>query len=184
MSEIINEEIKEIEDVGTEPTEKQEEEKTFTQAELDEIVKNRLARAMEKAEKERKEAEEYAQMSAKEKAEKDREKLERELAEYKRKDNLNSMIKTARGVLAENDINLSDEMLSILVTEEAESTNSNINNFVNLFNTELEKAVKEKLKSSTPKKMGSTGLTKDEILAIPDNIERQRMIAENIDLFN
>ena len=104
MSEIINNEEIENEEVETETTEKQEEEKTFTQAELDEIVKNRLARAMEKAEKERKEAEEYAQMSAKEKAEKDREKLERELAEYKRKDNLNSMIKTARGVLAESDI--------------------------------------------------------------------------------
>lgn len=173
--------------------------KTYTQEELDKLIQSesdkRVSEALkttkskweqeykEKLEKEKQAAEEYAELTAKEKVEHDKAKLEAELAEYKRKDNINSMLKTAREVLAEEDLYISDELLQIVVTEEAETTNANVKNLSILLKAEIEKAVNEKLKGNTPKKMGGTGLTKDEILAIPDNIERQRMIAENIELF-
>ena len=181
-------------------TEEGQETKTYTQEEVDKLIQSnsdkRVSEALntaktkwekeykEKLEKEKKEAEEYAEMTAKEKVEHDKAKLEAELAEYKRKDNINSMIRTAREVLSESDLYISDELLRLVVTEEAEITNKNVKNLETLLKSEIEKAVNEKLKGSTPKKMGATGLTKEEILAIPDNIERQRLIAENIELFN
>ena len=181
-------------------TDEGQEVKTYTQDEVDKLIQSesdkRVSEALkttkskweqeykEKLEKEKQEAEQYAELTIKEKIEHDKAKLEAELAEYKRKDNLNSMIKTAREVLAESAITLSDEMIEVLITEEAESTNANIKNFIELFNSELEKAVNEKLKGSTPKKMGGTALTKEEIMNIPDSIERLRLIQENIELFN
>lgn len=73
----------------------------------------------------------------------------------------------------------------MLVTNNAEDTKKNSSNFIMYFKTELEKAVKEKLKGTTPKKMaGSKGLSKAEILEIKDPIERRRMIADNIELFD
>ena len=49
---------------------------------------------------------------------------------------------------------------------------------------EVEKAVKEKLKGNGPKRGGSNkGVTRESILNITDPMERQRMIAENMDLF-
>ena len=48
----------------------------------------------------------------------------------------------------------------------------------------MEKAVKEKLKGNGPKRGGSNkGVTRESILNITDPMERQRMIAENMDLF-
>lgn len=174
--------------------------KTYTQEEVDKLLQSeadkRVSEALQTAknkwkkeyddelEKKKQEAEEYAEMTAKERFQHDKKKLEDELAEYKRKDTLNEMTKTARNVLAESNITISDDMLSILITEEAESTKANVDNFISLFKQEVDKAVTDKLKGSTPKKMGVSGLTKEEILKIPDPVERVQKIQENIDLFD
>lgn len=178
----------------------EQEVKTYTQEEVDKLLQSeadkRVSKALETAkskwkkeyddelEKKKQEAEEYAEMTAKERFQHDKKKLEDELAEYKRKDTLNEMTKTARAVLAESNITISDEMLSILITEEAESTKANVDNFISLFRQEVDKAVTDKLKGNTPKKMGVSGLTKEEILKIPDPVERVKKIQENIELFD
>lgn len=178
----------------------EQEVKTYTQEEVDKLLQSeadkRVSEALQTAkskwkkeyddelEKKKQEAEEYAEMTAKERFQHDKKKLEDELAEYKRKDTLNEMTKTARNVLAESNITISDEMLSILITEEAESTKANVDSFISLFKQEVDKAVTDKLKGSTPKKMGVSGLTKEEILKIPDPVERVQKIQENIELFD
>ena len=68
------------------------------------------------------EAERLAQMTKEEKAEYRANKLEKELSDLKRQNALSDMAKTARKMLAEEEINLPDELLSHLVSEDAEKT--------------------------------------------------------------
>lgn len=112
-------------------------------------------------------------------------KIEDELNSLKSENLRNKLAKEVRNSFKEEGISVSDELVDMLVTNNAEDTKKNSSNFIMYFKTELEKAVKEKLKGTTPKKMaGSKGLSKAEILEIKDPIERRRMIADNIELFD
>lgn len=124
-------------------------------------------------------------MNANEKLKYEKEKIEDELNSLKSENLRNKLAKEVRNSFKEEGISVSDELVDMLVTNNAEDTKKNSSNFIMYFKTELEKAVKEKLKGTTPKKMaGSKGLSKAEILEIKDPIERRRMIADNIELFD
>lgn len=87
-------------------------------------------------------------------------------------------------MLSEANINISDALLSQLVSTDADKTKNAVEAFSEAFSEAIEKEVKERLKSPTPKKSnGNTGLTKEQILAVKDTAERQKLIAENIGLF-
>lgn len=130
------------------------------------------------------EAEKLAKMTKEEKAEYKAQKLQKELDDYKRKDTLSDMSKTARKMLSDEEINIPDELLAHLVTEDAADTKAAVESFVKLFKGAVQAAVTEKLKGPAP--TGGSGkptVTKEQILAIKNPSERQRMIAENITLF-
>lgn len=167
------------------PEAKEEPEKKYSDEDLDAIISQKFAKWREKQEKEISEAKKLAEMDAQQKAEYERDKLEKELAELKRENTLNAMGKTARTMLSEQGVHLSDALVSILVTEEAESTKTNVDNFVQLFKEAVDAAVNEKLKSGTPKRMaGSKAMTRDEILNIADAEARRKAIQDNLELFN
>lgn len=131
------------------------------------------------------EAEKLAQMTKEEKAEYRANKLEKELADMKRQNALSNMAKTARKMLAEEEINISDELLSHLVEEDAEGTKKAVESFVKLYKDAVQAAVKEALKGNPPR-TGSGGkatMTKEQIMAVKNPSERQKLIAENITLF-
>ena len=128
-----------------------EPEKKYTDEDVDRIVKNRLAREREQAKKEKEEAEKLAEMNATQKAEYKAEQLEKELAEYKRKDALAEMSKVARKMLSEKDINISDELLGMMVTTDAQQTKQNIESYAKLYKADVEAAVKARLKGETPR---------------------------------
>lgn len=134
------------------------EEKKYTDADFDKKLNQKFAEWQRKKEQEIAEAEKLAKMNAKEKAEheakKEKEradKAQKELDEYKRKDALNEMSKAARKMLADEGINISDELLSVIVTPEAEPTQANVKNFVKLFKEEVEKGIKAQATGTTPK---------------------------------
>ena len=131
------------------------------------------------------EAERLAQMTKEEKAEYRANKLEKELSDLKRQNALSDMAKTARKMLAEEEINLPDELLSHLVSEDAEKTKEAVESFTKLYKAAIQAAVKDALKGNPPK-VGTGGkgtMTKDQILAIKNPSERQKLIAENMTLF-
>lgn len=130
---------------GTDP------EKKYTDDDVDRIVKNRLAREREQAKKEKEEAEKLAEMNAQQKAEYERDQLKKELAELKRKDALAEMSKVARKMLTEKDINISDELLAVMVTTDAAETKLNIEGFAKMYKADVEAAVKAKLKGEPPR---------------------------------
>lgn len=152
---------------------------------FDDKFNKKFAKFKADAEKEKDEAAKLAEMSAQEKAEHERDKLQKELNELKAKDNLNSMTLQARTLLAEKDIQVDDKLLAVLVSPDAEKTKESVEAFIELFETEVEKQVKAKLAGGPPKagKEGSSTLTKAEIMAIQDPVERQKKIAENMNLF-
>lgn len=138
-------------------------EKKYTDDDVDRIVKNRLAREREQAKKEKEEAEKLAEMNAQQKAEYKAEQLEKELAEYKRKDALAEMSKVARKMLTEKDINISDELLSVMVTTDAQQTKQNIESYAKMFKEAVEAGVKARLKGETPRVGSGTSTPVSEI---------------------
>ncbi len=162
-----------------------EPEKKYSDEEVNAILSKKFAKWTAQKEKELSEAQKLAEMDAQQKAEYERDKLEKELAGLKRENTLNAMGKTARTMLSEQGVHLPDALVSILVTEEAESTKANVDNFAKLFKEAVDAAVNEKLKSGTPKRMvGSKAMTRDEILNIADAKARRKAIQENLELFN
>lgn len=129
------------------------------------------------------EAEKLANMTAEEKQKYENDKLKKELEAFKRKDSLAAMSKTARKILEGEEITIPDELLTCLVTESADDTKKNVESFAKLFKEAVLNGVKEKLKGKSPKGGGSSAVTKEQIFAIKDPEERQKMIAENMNLF-
>lgn len=166
-------------------TKKDESEKKYSDTDLDEIISKKFAKWTAQKEIELSEAQKLAEMDAQQKAEYERDQLQNKLAELEKQSALNQMGKTARSILSEKGISVPDELISVLVTEEAESTKKNVDAFANVFAVAVESAVNEKLKSGTPKRMaGSKAMTRDEILNIADAKARRKAIQENLELFN
>lgn len=160
-----------------------ETEKMFTQDEVNKIVQDRVAKEKAKNEKAQEEAKKLAKMNAEQKNQYMVEQLQKELEEYKNKEAKNDMIKEANSMLKEADINLPDEVVAMLIGDNAEDTKICVDSFSKAFKTAVERAVNEKLKGKTPKQKSVAGLTREDILSVKDRQERQRLIEENEELF-
>ena len=156
----------------------------YTDEDLDRIIGDRLARWQKEQDKKISEAEKLAKMDAQEKAEYEKKQLEKELQALKDKETLSEMSKQARKMLSESNINISDDLLAVLVSTDAEATKNAVEAFKTMYSDAVKKGVAEALKGEPPK-AGNSGaaITKEEILAVKDRKERQRLITENIELF-
>ena len=152
QTEEVVEEVEQEEVDTQESTEQQQEEvKTYTQEELEEIVKARVAREKKATEKAVEEAAKLAKMNEEEKREFEYEKLQEELAELKRKDAYYGLSREASKMLAEHDIQADDDLLKFVVDDSAEETQSKVNSFVELINAKVEEGVQKALSGRTPK---------------------------------
>ncbi len=162
----------------------------YTDADVDRIVARTIAKERDRAEKQvaaekakASEAERLGKMTAEEQANERIKALENKLAEAERKEALAAMTKEARAILQSANIVVNDELLSNLVTDDANTTKASVENFITLFNDAVDKKVKEAYKGETPKKGAAATLTKEQILAVANRAERQRLINENLHLF-
>lgn len=169
-----------------EATVKPKGEAKYTDEDLDKILNKKFAKWKENQEKAVKEAEKLGAMNAQEKAEYERDQLKKELSELKKAAALAEMSKTARKMLSDGGITISDDLLSVMVTDDAVKTKAAIDGFSKAFTEAVEAAVKERLKGDPPRK-GSGGvaaMTKEQIMAIKDPEQRQKLMAQHKDLFN
>lgn len=141
-----------------EPAPAAQAEKKYSDDDLNRIIKGKKAEWQKSLEKEveatkaaEREAAKLEKMDAQQKAEYKAERLQKELDEYKRKDTLAEMSKTARKMLSEGGISVSDELLTMLVTTDAEQTKTAVDSFSKLFKEAVESAVKDRLRGETPK---------------------------------
>jgi len=169
-------------DKGGEP------EKKYTDADIDKIVKERLARerkAAEKKARQQAEAEKLKNMTAAEKRDAEFEQMKKELAELKAEKQNADMLSTASDILKDAGIVVSSKLVGHLIAETADETKANVDEFVKLYNDAVNKGVKAAMKASgsNPKKSGSSTLTKEDIMKVKNNFERQKLINENMHLF-
>lgn len=157
----------------------------YTDDDVDKILSQKFAEWQKKKDKELTEAQKLAQMDATQKAEYKAQQIEKELNALKEKNTLSEMSKTARKMLSEEDINIPEELLERLVSVDAVQTKASVESFIKLFKDTVNAAVKDALKGPAPKAGtgGKPTVTKEQIMAIRNPSERQRMIAENITLF-
>lgn len=183
VEEVEEEEVEETEEVDEEEVEEEKEVK-YTDEDVDEILNRKFAKWQAQKEEEINEAKKLADMNAQEKAEHERDKLKRELEELRNAQTKNEMTKTARNMLRERNIDVTDDLLNLLVSVEADETKSNVESFTKLFDEAVEKRVLEKIKNPKHNRGGTSTITKDEILAIKDTKTRQEKIKENLHLFD
>lgn len=135
-------------------------EKTFTQAELDEMIQREKAKAKRAAEKEYKakmdEAEKMRDMNEAQKAEYEAKKQADYIAELEAKINRSGLEKEASKLLSEGGLIADDKILNFVVKDTAEDTLEAVNSFTALVNDLADKKVSEMLKGKTPKKVEQT----------------------------
>ena len=118
------------------------------------------------------EAEKLAQMTNEEKANYRAKKAEDALEEMKRQNARSDMAKEARKMLAGENITIPDELVMNLVAEDADGTKAAVEAFSTMYKEAVQNAVKDK-----------PPMTKEQILEVKNPSERQKLIAENITLF-
>lgn len=124
----------------------------YTDADLDRIISKKFAEMQSKKEKEVAEAKKLAEMNAQEKAEYKLQEANKRIAEFERKEALAEMTKTARAMLADSNITVSDNLLAMMVSTDAATTKAAIDGFTKMYNEAVENKVKERLRGETPKR--------------------------------
>lgn len=114
------------------------------------------------------------------KAESDKDKKIASLeAQTTRRDN----IKQTDEVFKEAGLNVSDDVLNMVVVDNDKQTYANVQALIKYTNQIQSGVKRELLKGSTPKINGKPSMTKAEIAKIKDPLKRQKAIAENLDLY-
>lgn len=161
MAEEVKEDVLEIEkETVDNPETVKDAPKTFTQSEVDDLIKKRLAKQEKSFDKRMQEkldeAEKLRQMNESQKAEYEQEKQRAYIAELEAKINRSGLEREASKMLSEGGIAVDDKILGLVVKDTAESTQEAVESFVALVNDLADKKVGEKLKGKTPKKMEDT----------------------------
>lgn len=171
--------------------------KEYTQAEIDQIVKDRLARANKNKEPDNLEdivAKKVAEQLKTEKRlselsdeERAREELELELKNYKEREaeyKAKELLADTKGILVDSDIPA--VFAPFLVAEDIEKTKANIDTFKAAFASAVQDASQKSLKGTTPERSKNSDqtMTAAKIRAIVDPNERLDMIMQNPELFN
>ena len=157
----------------------------YTDEDLNRIIQEKKAKWDKQAKEAEEEAKKLAKMNAQQKAEHERDKLQKELDKLRGEKARADMAKEARRMCADANINVSDGILSSIITSDADTTKEAVESFIELFKSEVEKAVKDALKGNSFKRGtgANGGVTKEDIMKVADSVERQRLIRENMDLF-
>ena len=161
MAEEVKEDVLEIEKETVDNSETVEDApKTFTQSEVDELIKKRLAKQEKSFDKRMQEkldeAEKLRAMNESQKAEYEQEKQRAYIAELEAKINRSGLEREASNMLSEGGVVADDKILGLVVKDTAEKTQEAVESFVTLVNDLADKKVGEKLKGKTPKKMEDT----------------------------
>ena len=188
MAEETNTEVVETETVDNPET--TEADKTFTQDELDHIVQERVKRAVAKAQKDaedkikqaQSEGERLAKLTKDERAKEEEAKRLADLEAREKAIAVKELRIETQSLLSDEGLPI--EFLDVVMADTAESVKENIASIRKVFDEAVEKRVNERLTQDRPRRGATAGaMTKAEILAVKDVNERQKLIAENLELF-
>lgn len=127
--------------------------KTFTRDDVAKMIAAETAKvaaqAQEAFEAKQKEADKLAQMNAEEKAQHEKAQLESRIAEFERKEQLADMTNEANEMLTEKGVTPTKEVLSMIVSEDAEVTSKNVSAYIAAIESE-----RELIKADFEKRLG------------------------------
>ncbi|HDG8769210.1 TPA: DUF4355 domain-containing protein [Staphylococcus aureus] len=145
-------ENEEVENDVDEESESEQDEKTYTEEEFNKRLNDELSRRLKQKEKEKQdavdEAKRLAKMNKDQIAEYEREQMEKELEQLRSEKQLNEMRSEARKMLSEAEVDSSDEVVDLVVTDTAEQTKSNVEAFSNAVKKAVNEAVKVNARQS------------------------------------
>ena len=188
MAEDTNTEVVETETVDNPET--TEADKTFTQDELDHIVQERVKRAVAKAQKDaedkikqaQSEGERLAKLTKDERAKEEEAKRLADLEAREKAIAVKELRIETQSLLSDEGLPI--EFLDVVMADTAESVKENIASIRKVFDEAVEKRVNERLTQDKPRRGATAGaMSKAEIMAVKDVSERQKLIAENLELF-
>ena len=188
MAEETKTEVVETETVDNPET--TEADKTFTQDELNHIVQERVQRAVAKAQKDaedkikqaQSEGERLAKLTKDERAKEEEAKRLADLEAREKAIAVKELRIETQSLLSDEGLPI--EFLDVVMADTAESVKENIASIRKVFDEAVEKRVNERLTQDKPRRGATAGaMTKAEILAVKDVNERQKLIAENLELF-
>ena len=188
MAEETNTEVVETETVDNPET--TEADKTFTQDELDHIVQERVKRAVAKAQKDaedkikqaQSEGERLAKLTKDERAKEEEAKRLADLEAREKAIAVKELRIETQSLLSDEGLPI--EFLDVVMADTAESVKENIASIRKVFDEAVEKRVNERLTQDKPRRGATAGaMSKAEIMAVQDAKERQKLIAENLELF-
>lgn len=188
MAEETNTEVVETEKVDN--PEATEADKTFTQDELDHIVQERVKRAVAKAQKDaedkikqaQSEGERLAKLTKDERAKEEEAKRLADLEAREKAIAVKELRIETQSLLSDEGLPI--EFLDVVMADTAESVKDNIASIRKVFDEAVEKRVNERLTQDKPRRGATAGaMSKAEIMAVKDASERQKLIAENLELF-
>ena len=188
MAEETNTEVVETETVDNPET--TEADITFTQDELDHIVQERVKRAVAKAQKDaedkikqaQSEGERLAKLTKDERAKEEEAKRLADLEAREKAIAVKELRIETQSLLSDEGLPI--EFLDVVMADTAESVKENIASIRKVFDEAVEKRVNERLTQDKPRRGATAGaMSKAEIMAVKDVNERQKLIAENLELF-
>ena len=188
MAEETKTEVVEAETVDN--PEATEADKTFTQDELNHIVQERVQRAVAKAQKDaedkikqaQSEGERLAKLTKDERAKEEEAKRLADLEAREKAIAVKELRIETQSLLSDEGLPI--EFLDVVMADTAESVKENIASIRKVFDEAVEKRVNERLTQDKPRRGATAGaMSKAEIMAVKDVNERQKLIAENLELF-
>ena len=161
-------------------------EKTYTKDQVNKMIAERVAREQKLAAEKEAEAKKLARMNADQKQQYELEKAQNEAKEAQAQLAKYEMQGQARKMFADSGIEPSDEDLALIVTAEAEGTQHNANQLLDLIARVREDERTKLLKGETPKANGKklpAQVTQENFNRM-NMTEKVKLHAENPELFN
>ena len=167
-------------------TKQEKSERTFTRAEIGKMLAAERAKwedeQAEIIEKAKSEGERLAKMTKDERAKEEEARRIQAIEEREKALAIKEMRVATQTLLSEE--GLPGDFLEFVIDSTAEATREKIGTLRAIFDKAVEARVDERLAQKAPRKgTGPVSMTKAEIMAIENDEERQRAIAENIGLF-
>lgn len=122
-------------------------------------------------------------LSDEEKAKKAESDKDKRIAELEATIKRNNALRETQEIFVESGLNVSNEVLEMVVADDAKKTLANATAITDLIENVKEATRKELLAGKTPQNFGKPKMTKDEIMGIADPIKRREKMAENWGLF-
>ena len=125
------------------------------------------------------------ELSDEEKAKQEEDAKDRRIKELEDRLARNEALKQTKQVFEESDIQVSDDVLDMVVANDNKKTIANVQAITNFIEKIKEDTRKELLAGKTPRTTGvKTKMTKEQIRSIKDTAERQKAMRDNWALFN